>query len=258
MSSIGLTLLVLVPLLQVWLLGALLRMRVPARFRWFFIYTVFSILAQIAEFAVRNDPWKYYYLYWIAAAFYAILGFFAIQEAFHQVFEQFYVFLWWFKFLLPGVGIAMLIIALVEGYFNPPIQARPWLATIFVGEIAVGCLQVGIFALFVLLAWLYPMPWRNYAFGISTGFSVAGFGLFLSFMARSVFGTKVISIAQYGPAVAYLIAVVVWLASFIKPEPPDPYEGLVSPLTPEQLLEVLRSYTRQMKDMFRRCLAPSS
>jgi len=247
--------LILVTFLQAWLLIALIRRRVLGRFKWFFFYTVFSIVAGIGEFAVRNRPWTYFYVYWAAEAVYSILGFFAIDEAFRRVFRNFYV-LRWFRFLLPGVGIVMLILAVVEGYFNPPVQAPWWLATIYVGEIAVRCLQVGIFALFVLLVRLYLLPWQNYAFGISVGFSIAAFGMFTTVMLRSALGTKLMAL-QYVPAMAYLIAVLIWLASFIKPEPPNPYQGLISPLTPEQLLVLLRSYTQELKGLLKKSMAVS-
>ena len=242
------------PALQLWLLIILLRRRLYNQFLWFCIYTGFAVAAGIAEFAVRNHRPIYFYLYWVSEAIYAILGFFAIQEAFRRVFRNFYV-LRWFRFLLPGVGVVMLVLAILEGYFNPPIQVVPWAATIYVAEIAVRCLQVGIFALFVLLVRLYFLPWQNYAFGISVGFSIAAFGMFTSMMLVSALGTKILLAAQYTPALAYLIAVLIWLASFIKPEPPNPYQGMVSSFTPEELLALLRSYTQELKGLLKRSVS---
>ena len=245
------------PTLQGWLLIVLVRRRVYARFLWFCIYTTFAIVAGIVEFTVRHNAWKYTYVYWAAEALYAILGFFAIQEAFRWVFQHFYIF-WWFKLLLPAVGVIMLAIAVIEGYFHPPIQAPPVLAMIFVAEIAVRCLQGGIFILFVLLIRFFALPGQSYAMGISLGFGISALGSFLMYFVRSTFGTKLVPVIKYGSAMAYLIAVVVWLIVFRKAEPPDPYEGIVSPLRPEQDLELMRNYTRQMKDLFKRCLVPFS
>lgn len=244
------------PALQLWLLIILLRRRLYNQFLWFCIYTGFSVAAGIAEFAVRNHHAAYFYLYWASEAMYAILGFFAIQESFRRVFRNFYV-LRWFRFLLPGVGVVMLVLAILEGYFNPPIEVPSWAATIFVAEIAVRCLQVGIFALFVLLVRLYFLPWQNYAFGISVGFSISAFGIFTTVMLRSALGAKPPLALLYVPAVAYLIAILIWLASFIKPEPPNPYQGMVSPFTPEQLLELLRSYTQELKGFLKRSMVTS-
>jgi len=244
------------PALQLWLLVILLRRRLYSQFLWFCIYTGFAVAAGIAEFAVRNHRAIYFYLYWTEEAIYTILGFFAIQESFRRVFRNFYI-LRWFRFLLPGVGVVMLALAILEGYFNPPIAVSSWAATIYVGDIAVSCLQVGIFALFVVLVRLYLLPWQNYAFGISVGFSIAAFGTFMSMILVSAFATKVFLIGRYVPAMAYLIAILIWLASFFRPEPPNPYAGKVSPFTPEELLALLRSYTQELKGLLKRSLAAS-
>ena len=244
------------PALQLWLLIILFRRSVYKRFPWFSVYTAVSVVTGVAEFIVRENRVVYFYLYWTAEAIYAILGFLAIAESFRRVFRNFYV-LKWFRFLLPGAGVVMLILAVVEGYFNPPIEAPAWLATIFVGEVAVRCLQVGIFALFVLLVRLYLLPWQNYTFGISVGFSITAFGIFTTMMLRSALGQKPALVLQYLPAVAYLIAVVIWLASFFRPEPPNPYQGMISPFTPEELLALLRSYTRELKGLLKRSLVTS-
>ena len=244
------------PALQIWLLIILLRRRLYKQFPWFCIYTAVLIARAVAEFIFRNSPWTYFYLYWSGEAVEAILGFFAVQESFRRVFRNFYV-LNWFRFLLPGVGVVMLVLAIVEGYFNPPIAARWWLATIYLGEVAVRCLQLGVFALFVALVRLYLLPWQNYTFGISVGFSIAALGMFMSMMLISAFGPKVMVIARYAPSVAYVIADSIWLASFFRPEPPNPYHGKVSPFTPEELLALLRSYTQELKGLLKRSPATS-
>src|SRR5436305_1218186 len=100
MSWINSSLLLVGPFLQAWLLTMLVRRRVYRRFLWFCIYTMFAILAGLTEFTVRNNAWKYAYVYWAAEALYTVLGFFAIQETFRWVFQHFYIF-WWFKLLLP-------------------------------------------------------------------------------------------------------------------------------------------------------------
>lgn len=215
------------------------------------MYIIAAIVRGAVEFAVRDSRAAYFYTYWAGEGVDALLGFFAIQESFRRVFKSFYV-LRWFRFLLPGVGIVMLIVAMGIGFFHPPIEVDPWPATVFVGSIAVNCLQVGIFALFVLLVRLYFLPWQNYAFGISVGFSIAAFGMFTTVLLRSAIGSNPPLILKYVAPAANLIALVIWLASFFKPEPPSPYEGMVSPFTPEELLALLKSYTEELKGLLKR------
>src|SRR6266481_2210227 len=232
--------------------------RVYKRFPWFFTYTVFSLLAGTVKLFVRKNALAYFNAYWSAEALYALLGFLAVYEAFRWVFRHFYLMWWWFKYLLPGIGTLMLAIAIIKGLLFPPIEVRHDLAIIYVSEMAVRCLQGGIFALFVVLVRLHSLPARTYAFGISLGFAISAFGIFLAVSVRSEFGTKVAPLVKLLPAVAYMVAVGIWLAFVIRPEPPDPFEGLASSVAPERVIEILDQYTRQLKDLFKRCSPTSS
>ena len=47
---------------------------------------------------------------------------------------------------------------------------------------------------------------------------------------------------SYAPAVAYILAVVLWLKTFLRPPEPEPQWRLK--ITPEQLLEEIRQYSK--------------
>ena len=256
--SINTLLLVIGPILQAWLVVVLVKKRAYKMLPLFFAYTLFSILAEIAALAVHRNAWAYFYVYWSAEAIYSILGFLAIYEAFRRVFWHFYRMWWWFKLLVPGVGIVMLTVSLVEGIMFPPSEAPPLLSAIVVAEMAVRCLQGGIFFLFMLLVVVNSLPWQNQVFGVALSFSISGLGIFITFVLRSKFGTHFIPVIQFLPPVAYILAVTIWLFSFSRPEPPNPFEGLASPLTPEHVLAQLQRLTQEMKGFFKRCLVTSS
>lgn len=255
--SINTVLLLIGPILQSWLAAKLVKGRVYRLFPLFFTYTLFSIVAEITALAVHRNVWKYFYVYWFAEAIYAVLGFMAIYEAFRRVFWHFYLMWWWFKLLVPTVGLFMLAVSIVEGVAYPPTQAPPVLSAIVVAEMAVRCLQGGIFFLFMVLVAINSLPWQNQAFGVAFGFSISGLGIFTTFVLRSKFGTHFIPVIQFVPPVAYILAVIIWLFSFSRPEPPNPFEGLASPLTPEQVLAQVRRLSQEMKGFFKRCLAIS-
>jgi hypothetical protein len=244
-------------LMQTWLAALLIGRRLYRHFPLFFAYTSFSLAAELLRTLVQHDQWRFLYVYWTTEALYALLGFLAIYEAFRHVFRHFYVMWWWFRFLPAVIGLLLMGVSLVEGIFFPPIQAPPLLATIFVSEMAVRCLQSGVFCLFIVLVKLYSLPWRNYSFGIALGFAVSAFGIFVTFLVRSKSGTQFVPVIRFIPPVAYIIAVLIWLLSFIKPEPPDPFAGIESPLRPEEVLVLLKSWTQQIKGMFKRCLTTS-
>lgn len=255
MRLVNLTLLIATPIAQTCLALLLLRRKAARRFRWFFIYTVFSIAAALARSLVKANTWNYFYVYWTAEAFYAVFGFLAIQEAFYWVFRYFYQWWWWFKFVLPGIGLTALGLAIIKGFLFPPIQAPKALAIIFVTELAVRCLQGGIFALFVALVKFHALPARTYAFGITLGFAISSFGILLTVLWRSEYGTNFARLLEVTPSVTYILAVAVWLAFFARPELPD---RLADDITSTQIVETLQQYTKVFKDFLKRCSLTAS
>jgi hypothetical protein len=60
--------------------------------------------------------------------------------------------------------------------------------------------------------------------------------------ARSVFGTKLNVVWSYAHSVAYILAVILWLNTFLRPPEPEPQWRLK--ITPEQLLDEMRQYSK--------------
>jgi hypothetical protein len=244
-------LLIAIPLLQACLVALLIRRGTFKSFLFFFIYTVFSVVAGVLKFIVHHDPWTYYYVFWTTEALYAIVGFLAIFEVFQFFFREFYV-LPWFRFLIPSVAVLTIGISVFMAVYMPPIQAPLMLSAIFVAEIAVRCLQGGIFVLLVLLAKAYSLLWRRYALAIATGFGLSALANLVTFLLRSESGTKFVAVLQFVPPVAYIIAVVLWLVVFSKPEPRPPLSGVPLPMTPENTLDLFRRIKKQLDEILKR------
>jgi len=231
------------PVLQAWLAILMVRRRVAKDFPLFFAYTIFAVLAELLKFAVRRNFHVYLALFYVTQPIYALLGFLAIAEVFYNVFKSFYR-IWWFQFLLPGMGVLMVGFSVLIAVLRPPIGANRFVATVFVFEIIVRCLQLAVFFLIFGLAQFYDLFWRQYSFGIASGFGIAAFGILTTVVARSVFGTRYASTLQYLPSVTYLIAVLIWLAAFFRPLPPDPLSDVRPLLTPDLLRELYERYRR--------------
>jgi hypothetical protein len=246
------TLLWLAPLtLQSCLAVFMTRRRVYRQYPFFFSYTVFAILAEIAKFSLYHPgTWTYFWLSWGIEALYAVLGFLAIFEVFSHVFEAFN-HLSWFKFLLPATGSIMLLIAILIPIVHPVVDTEPLLQGIFFLQIAVRCLQLGIFFLIFFLARLFDLDYRQYAFGIAAGFGIAAAGILLGTLVRTGGGLKFLIFFQYVQNVSYCLAVTVWLASFIRPEPDDPFRDFRHLFTPESFLVQLQRYKQEVKGIFR-------
>lgn len=219
--------------------------------RWFFSYTVYALLAESVRFAVRNHRLAFYYFYWITEALYTILAFLAIHEVFRWVFRNFYK-IKRFWLLLPAVSIVTLLIVALRLHQLLRVETNLLHSIIFSTEIAVNFLQVGIFALFFFLVWLFHLDWRQRHFGIAVGFGIGAAGSLATFLLRSEFGTKHDPVVRIIAPVAYIIAVVVWLATFVSQPPAQPSPGWGSTLTPEEMVSELRRYTRAAKSILRK------
>jgi hypothetical protein len=241
------------PVLQTCLAILMWRRGTRKQFRVFFIYTVFAIVAELIKFTLFHpgrNTWAYFWASWGGEAVYAVLGYLAIYEVFHHVFENFHHFAW-FKLLLPVTGAIMLGIAILIPLVHRAVETDTLLVGIFALQTAVRCLQLGVFFLIFLLARVFDLDYRQYAFGIAAGFGIAATGILLGTLVRTGFGLKFLIFFQYVPSVAYCIAVTVWLASFVRPEPEDPFRDFRHLFTPELFVKQLQRYKQEVRGIFR-------
>jgi hypothetical protein len=253
-KPLALILAVVPPILQTCLAGILLVRRLPRRFPFFTTYTLFAVCAEVCRLSLilvhQQNTLKYFYVYWSLEAIYAVLGFAAIHEVFRYVFANFTA-LRWFKVLLPAVAVVMLTISVLIAALHRAVDMGPLEEGIFSFQIAVRCLQLGIFFLIFWLARFFDLDYRQYAFGIAAGFGIAAAGILLGTLVRTGLGLKFIIFFQYVPAMAYCIAVTVWLASFLRPEPDDPFRNFRYLFTPELFLQQLQRYKQEVKGIFK-------
>ncbi|HEY7402183.1 MAG TPA: hypothetical protein VIB39_01560 [Candidatus Angelobacter sp.] len=221
------------------------------QFRAFSLYTAISALTTPALLAVQNHPSIYSWVYWITEAISVVLIFAALQESVYLVFRNF-LSIHWFRLLFPGIGLLMLVIALLRAASHPVSQARLWASAIISLEIGVGFLQFGLFLLFIVLVRFFQMRWRQQAFGVVLGFGISVAGSLVAFLVRSEFGTKSEPVVRFTPPIAYIMAVVVWLATFLRAEPLQPGLDRAPALTPEQMASDLRRYTQAVKGILER------
>jgi hypothetical protein len=248
----ALTIQLAVPLLQISLALLLLWRRAHVHFRYFFVYTVYAIATEFLRMATSHasEPTRYY-TYWTTEGIYAILASFAIYEVFHSVFRNFDS-LKGFRYLFPSVALGMVAISIIRALTRPKSEVEPYLAIIIALKIAVGFLQVGLFFLFILLVRLFRMQSRRYAFGIALGFGISAAGSLSFYLLRSEFGTKLDNVVIAALPMVYIIAVMVWLLTFIKAQPPHPWQDGGPAFAPEELITELRQYTRVAKGVLRR------
>ena len=241
------------PFLQSWIAVLMLRRGTQKNYRFFFSYTVFAIAAELTKFSLAEpgkNTWISFGVSWGCEGIYAVLGFLAIYEVFGHVFENFH-HLGWFKYLLPITAAIMLGIAVLIPIVHPAIDTEPLLEGIFGLQVAVRCLQLGVFFLIFLLARIFDLDYRQYAFGIAAGFGIAAAGILLGTLVRTGLGLRFVIYFRYVPPVAYCMAVTVWLVSFVRVEPEDPFRDFRHLFTPELFLGRLERYRQEVRGIFR-------
>ena len=227
---------------EVWLLVSLFRRKVSRHFPFFVVYAVCALASTAVRLLAIRHYRSYFYAYWWTEAVLLPASLAALHEVFHWMFEGFYR-LWWFRLFYYGTIVGALVIAIRNAFVSPPIQAHPVISLILDINIAVNFVRLGIVGLFVVLQKLLVAEFRRYAYGIVIGFGFSSAGSLLGYLARSEFGTKIESFTRYSSAVAYILGLIIWVASFIWPEPEDKWEP---PMSPEQMLEEVQGYLKAM------------
>jgi hypothetical protein len=122
-------------------------------------------------------------------------------------------------------------------------EAPQLVRLVFAVGVTAKYVEAGLFVVFVVLVALLNVTWRTYAFGIVNGFAVSALGGWLSYGVTSEFGTNFATLAKYSHPVAYILAVVIWLITFIRPESPAAMEHWTLAITPEELAAEIKQNT---------------
>ena len=235
------------PVLQAWLVALLVPRGAHRIFRFFFGYTVFAVAAQNAKVVSDGKPFAYFYIFWTTETLYALLGFAALYEVFDHLFRHFY-YLRGFKLLFPGAALVSLVLSTLWTFLHgQPVPDLPLLTVIFALELAVRWLQTGLLVLIFCLAVYYEQYSQHRAFGIAAGFGISALGTLAMIMVRSEFGTKYPNLLLFLAPVAYLVAILIWLISFIRPEPPD-YFGALRGLDARGIVRQIKQWKKEAKE----------
>ena len=233
--------------LQLILCGVLIWRRHYRAYPTFTAYTLFSTIATVVLFAFLQRTATYFWSFWTVEAVSVLLGLGCLFESFEQVFVNFRS-IPGFRYLFPGISIVMATIASIR-VFAVHMPEKPFLTALIVSlEIGLRLLQFGIFLLFLALIRLLRLQWQV-AFGVVMGFGVlASLNLGVNLL-RSEFGTKSEFVASFMPQLDYIIAVIIWLATFARRDAKAKIEDL---LQPDQMFELVTRYRAAAKEILKR------
>ena len=221
--------------LLVALLGLLVRRCVYATLPCFFAYAAFAVGADLARFLVHSHPGAYYATYWITEAGYDLLGILVMYEVLRAVLGGL-TRAWWARLIFPAVVVAGVGMSLARANVVPS-RLSGIEFYIVLGEIAVRFAQVFVFAGLVALVRLLGLRWRQYPFGVATGFGLYATVMLLTTIKFSDFGTGFKLLWGWTSVVAYSVAVLIWVWFFSVPQKAENQNPELSALSPGDLSE---------------------
>ncbi|SRR6266567_1294007 len=231
--------------LQMWIVVLLVRKSLHRRFPLFFSYMVYATVIDVAR-AVMIGRSAYFYVYWGTEASDDLISVLAIYESFRAIFGTFYR-LAWFRFVWPGAITVIWIYCIWQAWAHPSPNFGRFGAILISGAIASSFTIVGLVLLFFLLVKLAITRWYLYEFHIVYGLGVSSVGMVIAILVRSEFRNKFVWLTEWGPSLAYLVAVCVWLSAFLRKEPQIKIDT-----PPELLLQEMREDLNIVRRIFRK------
>ena len=232
-----------------WLLAVLLVLMLRNRAHkvcpWFFTYVAFGVAADLARLVVHNHPRPYFATYWITEAGYDVLGIAVMYELIRIVLRNL-IRTWWGRLIFPAALLAGVLLSVARAHAAPP-QFSGILYYIVVGEIAVRCVQVFVFVATVAIVLIFGLRWRQYPFGIATGFGLYSVIALLMTMKFSDFGTSFKFLWGRTLLVAYSLTVLIWIWFFSAPQKPDPELPALTPEAWKEYQAMLDQYLKFLR-----------
>ena len=231
------------------LLGLLVRRDAYRACPYFFAYVAFGVAADTTRFLVRDHPSLYSWTYWLSEAGYDVLGILVMYELNRTVLRNL-ARTRWGRLIFPAALLAGIILSIARAHAVPPQFGHGLAFYVIVGEIAVRCVQVLIFVATVAIVLILGLRWRQYPFGIATGFGLYSVVALLMTTKFSDFGTRFIFFWTVTSVVAYSLAVLIWIWFFSapqKPETPNPNLSAPSPEAFKEYQAMLERYLNSIR-----------
>jgi hypothetical protein len=202
------------------LLWVLVRRRAYREWPFFFAYVAFGVTADLARLISHlpslNNHRLYFDIYWGTEAIYDVLGILVMYEVLRSVLGGL-TRARWSPFVFSVLLIVGMGLSVAHAHAAPP-KFDGVRLYIVIGEIAVRFIEVLVFAGLVGLVSALGLRWRQYPFGIATGFGLYATVMLLTTTKFSDFGTRFIFLWGVTSIVAYSVAVVIWIWFFSLPQ----------------------------------------
>ena len=199
------------PLLQLLVMGIMLKRKLHRTFPVFFAYIVSQILTFLVVFPIHQ--WggyvMYFYAFWISETISLVICFMVIHEIFLDVFRAYHTLKDLGSVLFKWAGLVMLLVAAVIMAASPT-SKDPLLQSILTLQRCIQVIQCGLILFLLVFCKYLGVSWRQHSFGIALGFGgYAGLELIMVGMFAS--GHIKLPAMNMADMLAFNISNLVWL-----------------------------------------------
>ena len=189
------------------------RYRIYRELPFFFLYTLSAPAVGLLRYATfRVSHRAYFYVYWIAELELAVAFSLALYEVFlRRLFPRFHK-VRFYRMLFPAMAGIILLLTIVAALQSPNRHAAFQLASrVF------DFLRTAFLVFFMFLMLLMGRQWGRYDLGITLGFGLQAAAALANAAVRGKLGHRS-AIFDNAEIVAFEVACVIWLITFLKPE----------------------------------------
>ena len=217
------------------------RYRISGELPFFFLYIVSSPLAGLLRYSTFGlSKGIYFYVYWISELEVAVVFSLAVYEVFlRRLFPRFHK-VRLYRLLFPAVAGIILLLTIIAALESPNQHAAFQLASrVF------DFLRTAFLVFFMFLMILMGRQWNRYDLGITLGFGLQAAAALANAAVRGKLGHR-LPIFDNAEIMAFEVACVIWLITFLKPEP----SGALQPAAPldPSVLPHARKWEEVLKD----------
>lgn len=217
----------------------LVRRKAPKEFPFFFSYIIVGVVVGVVRLCLYSPrSIVYIYAYWITDVLIAIVALLATYELFvRRLFPRFHA-VRFYRYLFPITAVIIALCAV------PAALQLNRLGVIIRSIHVFEFLRVAILLFFVGLMLLMGRRWTRHEFGIALGLGIQASAVLLT-SASWTQGARIRTLTVQLPVIAYDIACLIWLVTFLQPEKFTPPP--TRPVSPEVLGEA-RKWQETLKE----------
>lgn len=211
-ANIELALWIAHPVLELVLVGIMLRRGLRRTFPVFFAYTAFEVVDFLILFPIYRSGsiMPYFYAYWLSAAVSLAIGFKVIHEIFLDVLRPYPNLKDLGTLLFKWAALVMLLVAMVVTAASQAGTDTPLAQAVIIVQRCVRVTQCGLILFLLFFSRHLGVSWRQPSFGIALGFG--------GFASVELIGLALFTGGQIHPptlslinTTAYSLAILTWM-----------------------------------------------